>query len=225
MFKEWWRMTPSITQLRLTPAFELKAAAHGEGIIEGLASPFGGPPDAYGDVIAPGAFSASLKSYRDIGAAPAFLWGHDQQRPIGLITNLDEKSDGLHIRAKLNLGTAQGREALTHVEGGSATGLSIGYQVPKGGAEDRDGQRLLKTIELHEISLVAVPAARSARIRQVKNLASQGELERLLKEAGLARRAAEKLAAGGWPALNETSETEDLAHLLKSAVAEIKEGL
>lgn len=218
-------MTPSTTQIRLTPAFELKAATHGEGIIEGLASPFGGPPDAYGDVIAPGAFSASLKSYRDIGTAPAFLWGHDQQRPIGLLTELSEKSNGLHIQAKLNLGTPQGREALSHVEGGSATGLSIGYQVPPGGAENRDGQRLLKKIELHEISLVAVPAARSARIRQVKNLASQGEFERLLKEAGLARRAAEKLAAGGWPALNENSETEEVADLLKAAAAELREGI
>lgn len=217
-------MTPSISQLRLTPAFELKAAARGEGIIEGLASPFGGPPDAYGDVIAQGAFSESLKSYRDIGAAPAFLWGHDQRAPIGSLTDLEERADGLHIRAALNLGTSQGREAMAHVEGGSATGLSIGYQVPKGGAEDRDGQRLLKKIDLHEISLVAVPAARSARIREVKNLSSQGELERLLKEAGLARRAAEKLAAGGWPALNQTSETEDIAHLLKSAAAEIKQG-
>ncbi len=47
--------------LRYSPAFECKFDDLGkEGTFSGLASPFGGQADAYGDVIEKGAFAKSL---------------------------------------------------------------------------------------------------------------------------------------------------------------------
>ena len=56
-------------------------------------------------------------------------------------------------------------------------------------------------MELVEVSLVAFPANRRARIREVKQLGSRAGLRDLLLDAGLPRGAAEKAATGGWPAL------------------------
>ena len=208
---------------RLTLPVSIKAEAQETGEIEGLASPFGGLPDAYGDIIVPGAFSRSLMEHSEAGTRPAALWCHDQKRPIGTWINISEETDGLHVIGKLNLDTTEGRDALAHVRGGSATGLSIGYLVPEGGAERRqDGGRNLVDVDLVEISLPPVPAARSAQARQVK---SQEDLRDLLRAAGLANRASEKLARGGWPALvgeDETENENEIAELLREAAAQLR---
>ncbi|MBZ0123837.1 MAG: HK97 family phage prohead protease [Roseovarius sp.] len=213
-------------EIRLSVPFEVKASASEAGNIEGLASPFGGSPDAYGDVIAPGAFSETLAQHRASNTRPAFLWAHDISRPVGTWTDLSEESDGLHVAGRFNLDTEAGRDAFAHVRGGSATGLSIGYRVPPGGAvKNPDGGRTLAKLELLEVSLVAVPAAPAAQLRQVKSIA---DLESLLRGAGLARGAAKKLARGGWPALvdpDETDEIEDeaeIAAMIRDAAEKLK---
>lgn len=196
------------TALRLSPAFPMECKATAQGVVEGLASPFGGEPDSYGDIIAPGAFSRSLSRHRAERTAPAMLWSHATDRPVGAWDTMEEREDGLHVRGRLALNTEAGREAFEHLRAGSTTGLSIGFSVADGGAE-RDGwSRVLSDLELHEISLVTLPAARRARVTSVKEIKSRADLRDLLRESGLPRGAAEKLASGGWPALNGDSITE-----------------
>ena len=65
------------------PPVEVKLAGDGTGTLSGYASRFGGRPDAYGDVIAPGAFSASLAQHAAAGTRPLMFWSHDPSRPIG----------------------------------------------------------------------------------------------------------------------------------------------
>lgn len=194
-----------MTALRLSPAFSMEAKATAEGVLEGLASPFGGDPDAYGDIIQPGAYSRSLDRHKREKSAPVMLWAHDQSRPVGRWEVLQERADGLHVRGRLNLGTSAGREAFEHLRSGDLNGLSIGFTVADGGAKrGAGGVRELTDIELHEISLVAIPAARSARVSSVKalELKSRAELRDLLREAGLPKAAADKISRGGYPALS-----------------------
>lgn len=216
-------MFPSIkldmTELRLSPAFAFEAKATAEGIVEGLGAVFGGDPDSYGDVIEPGAFSATLSQHRAEGTSPAMLWSHDPSRPVGRWETLAETTEGLAVRGRLNLKTDAGRQAYEHLLAGDLSGLSIGYQVPDGGADTGRHARRLTRVNLLEVSLVAIPANRRSRIRQVKHLSSRAELRDLLRENGLPRAAADRLASGGWPALagNTPDETE-----IRRIAAEVK---
>lgn len=156
-----------LTGLRLSPAFDLEAKATAEGMVEGLGAVFGGEPDSYGDTIAPGAFSASLARHSAEGTVPIMLWSHDVSRPVGRWERLAETQEGLAVRGRLNMRTEAGREAYEHLRAGDLSGLSIGFYVAKGGAEREGSTRVLKTLDLQEVSLVSLPANRRARVRQV----------------------------------------------------------
>lgn len=208
-----------------SPSFRFEAKASAQGRLAGLASPFGGEPDAYGDVIAPGAFAASLATHKARKTAPAMLWAHDMARPVGAWDVLEERADGLHVEGQLTLSTTDGAEAFEHLRAGAVTGLSIGFMVASGGADYSKTGRILRAVNLAEISLVTIPAASAARVTSVKGaplmLQSAADLHDLLREAGLAKGAADKIVKGGWPALTakspETDTLHRLADLLKAA--------
>jgi HK97 family phage prohead protease len=212
-------MTPDhkldATDLRLSPAFAFEAKTAGAtGEIVGLASPFDAPPDAYGDAVAPGAFAQTLAEHAARGTAPVMLWSHDAARPIGRWRSLKETAAGLEVAGQLNLRTEAGREAFEHVRAGDVRGLSIGFRTTRAEPIPGGGRRLT-AVTLLEISLVSLPAAPEARVREVKQLASLAELRDLLRDAGLARAAADRIARGGWPALAELDpETEARGALL-----------
>lgn len=151
---------------------ETKFQTADAGLLSGYASVFGGKPDSYGDVIAPGAYAASLKEHREAGTVPLMLWQHDPNNPIGRWFDIKEDETGLHVTGQLVLDTVKGREAHALLKARALNGLSIGYRVidferlPGGG-------RLLKQIELIEISLVSIPAASSARITSVKSASAE----------------------------------------------------
>jgi HK97 family phage major capsid protein/HK97 family phage prohead protease len=146
---------------------EIKLASDLEGLIEGYASPFGGDPDSYGDIIAKGAFSKSLADHKAAGTSPLMLWHHNQAEPIGVWLDVHEDAFGLAVKGRLILDTQRGREAYALLKAGALNGLSIGYRVVE--FERRPGGgRILKVIDLIEISPVSVPAATRARITGVK---------------------------------------------------------
>ncbi len=151
---------------------ETKFQTISAGLLSGYASVFGGKPDSHGDIIAPGAYAASLKAHREAGTAPLMLWQHDPHQPLGRWLDLKEDETGLQVTGQLVLDTVKGREAHALLKAGALNGLSIGYRVidferlPGGG-------RLLKEIELIEISLVSIPAASAARITSVKSASAE----------------------------------------------------
>ncbi|MCF4166481.1 HK97 family phage prohead protease [Zavarzinia compransoris] len=151
-------------------AWRVKAIAP-DGAFAGYASVFG-RTDSEGDRVVPGAFRASLARWRDAGRLPPFLWQHDMAQPIGRFDRVIEDETGLRVEGRLALETARGREALSLLRLGALDGLSIGYSTV-GAAIAADGARLLQAIELHEISLVTLPANDAARVSWVK--AAPGE--------------------------------------------------
>ena len=202
--------------LRTTPLAGVEVKATSEGVIEGLASTWGGDPDAYGDVILRGAFAASLRKHQSAGTLPVMLWSHKMEQPIGRWSELRESGEGLQVKGKLNLRTDAGREAFEHVKAGDAGGLSIGFTLPEGGRKYvGDGIFEISEADLHEVSVVTIPANRNARINGVKSLTSKTEAIDMLRDCGLSRKAAQRFAAGGWSALNGDDEAE--AHVKKLA--------
>ncbi|MBU1313977.1 MAG: HK97 family phage prohead protease [Alphaproteobacteria bacterium] len=199
--------------------------AEGDGIVVGYASTFGGEPDSHGDIIAPGAFASSLAQHKSSGTLPAMLWAHKGDQPIGKWTSMREDGHGLLAEGSLNLRTSAGRDAWEHLKAGDADGLSIGYRLPSGSEEyQRDGSTLLKEIHLVEVSVVVIPSNRSARVSALKSINSKSDLVDLLREAGLARSAAQRVAAGGYPALagGDHQKAIDLAADIDAAIAAIR---
>src|SRR5262245_6305615 len=142
--------------------FELKEMVAVEGggwEIAGYASTFGGEPDSYGDVVAAGAFVASLAA-----RATKFLFEH--REPIGRQLELREDAHGLFGRWTI-VDTTAGTDAYKLAKAGVLDSLSIGYQTEE--AEYReDGVRVLKQVALFEVSAVALPANTNAVITDVK---------------------------------------------------------
>lgn len=196
------------------PLFETRATA--EGVVEGYGATFNGV-DSYGDTIQPGAFSEAIK-----GALPLMLWQHQQAAPIGRWTELREDSRGLFVRGQLNMQTTAGREAYAHLREQDISGLSIGYRIPPGGVESRGDVRLLKSIDLREISIVSMPADDRARVTAVKAQRPETlrELQHALQGLGYSRRQAAALLEKGFSGLDqiedETNEIQALADRLRA---------
>ena len=145
-----------------------------------------GNTDAYGDVIAPGAFAASLAAHKAAGTNPLMLLNHDAgSLPIGVWTTLSEDGTGLRIEGKL-LDTQAGRDTYTALKAGAIDGLSIGYrpiEFQLRSAPD-DPRRTLKAVDLLEVSVVTFPANLSARVSAVKSLDMTADHELALIEHG-----------------------------------------
>jgi HK97 family phage prohead protease len=144
---------------------EIKASDD-DGRFEGLASPYGGKPDSYGDIVEKTAYDDTLKVHRDRGTMPVMLWAHDQAQPIGVWEKFESRDDGLYGTGRLIKGVRQADEAHLLMKHGAVRGLSIGYRVVESVPDGKNTR--LKKIDLHEVSIVAIPAAPLARIVNVK---------------------------------------------------------
>jgi len=174
---------------RGVPMLSIKALSE-TGEIEGYGSTFGGEPDAYGDVIAAGAFTESLAGHKAAGTMPKMLWQHDRHEPVGKWLEAAEDDRGLLLKGKLNLNVEKGRRAYEHLKAGDIEGLSIGYRVKVYSVdEDTDVWTLLK-IDLREVSVVTEGANASATVHGIK-------------AARAAHEAIEKLKAGDLPSMRE----------------------
>jgi len=210
---------------------EFKASAvDSSGFFAGHAATFN-TPDMSGDIILPSAFDATLAQAKARGQLPALLWSHDSRSPIGRLTTLREDRIGLYAEAQLTLEAQAAKEAYALVKDGAVSGLSIGYNLPENGAEYRGSNRLLKQIDLLEVSLVSIPMHPDSRVTSVKSLMDCGderELKNLLRERDHLSRSRASAAAGTlWPILQgrddtDSENTEQLAEQLKSFYETLK---
>jgi len=145
----------------MTDRIEIKAAlsVSEAGEITGLAWPFG-TADRVGDVIEKGAFTAP--------ASLPMLFAHDQAQVIGVWDDIAETPEGLTVKGRLLIdGVERAREVRAMVQAGAVSGLSIGF-VTKA-AKPRQRGRTITALDLHEISIVAVPAHPGAQITSLKS--------------------------------------------------------
>jgi hypothetical protein len=158
---------------------EVKASGDGWEVA-GYASTFGGDPDSYQDVVAKGAFLDSLAKRPNV----RLLWQHDMGEPIGKPIDLHEDDKGLFGRWSL-VPTDTGKKAHELLKAGLVDSLSIGFFDKASDYRD-DGVRVLKEVELVEVSMVTIPANTNALITSFKNVPTKTLLERatgVLREA------------------------------------------
>jgi len=176
-----------------------------EGLLEGYAAIFGGSPDLYGDVIAPGAFAETLAAHRRSGTMPLLLWGHDSsQPPIGNWLEMAEDGKGLWVKGSLDLDDPMGQRVHRGLKRKAMKGLSIGYETKEAETDPkRPGVRILKAVDLWEVSPVNFPAQVRAAVDNVKSFTSAGalpslpEFEDFLREAGFSKSEACAIAGKG----------------------------
>ncbi|MBZ0124540.1 MAG: HK97 family phage prohead protease [Roseovarius sp.] len=130
--------------------------------IEGYASLFG-DRDRGGDIVEKGAYARSLERLAAEGRQVKLLWQHDPAQPIGVWDEVREDDRGLFVRGRLLETVARAREAAALIAAGAIDGLSIGYRTVRA-VKNGEGRRLLRELELWEVSLVTFPMLPSARV-------------------------------------------------------------
>lgn len=162
----------------LTTQLEIKRLDDRE--FEGHGSVFGNV-DLGGDIVLPGAFKRSLKQYQDKGDLPLMFWMHDPTRVAGKWTEMNEDENGLRVKGVL-ADTPLGNEIRTLLQMDAVKGLSIGYRTLDDDY-DKDGNRLLKELELWEVSVVSLPMNPLAQVAHAKSqLSAKGEYVPTVRE-------------------------------------------
>ena len=165
------------------------------GLFEGYGSVFGNK-DLGNDVIEKGAFAKSIKRRTNKGVK--LLYQHKSDMPIGVFDEIKEDDHGLVVKGRLALKTQAGAEAYELLKMGALDGLSIGFRVnPSEVSYDkRNNKRIIKEVDLMEVSLVTFPMNPQATVRSVKGEQySIREWEKGLRDAFNLSRSESKVAA------------------------------
>lgn len=155
-----------------TCAVDIKASDN--GAIEGYFSTWTREPDAYGDVVAKGAFVNSFKRINESGGTVPFLWNHDADNLdsyIGTAGDLQEDEHGAFFRATFDA-TETAQRARELAMDGRLAKFSFAYDVLDQGTVTLDDGREaneLRELELYEVSLVMYPANRDTSVTDVKS--------------------------------------------------------
>jgi len=209
-------------QTKHSPAL-IKAMPDSDGTFEGYASVFG-VVDQGMDMVAPGAFRASLNTGRKV----KMLWQHDTSKVIGVYESIAEDDYGLKVKGRLLADVKQGAEALILLRAGAIDSMSIGYRVREAEPEADGRVRRLTAIDLMEISLVTFPMLPDALVTAVKEIETERQFERFLRDAGYSKTQATAITSLGFKGYlsrrdaavddgkAEDAARADLANLLQS---------
>lgn len=174
------------------------------GEIEGIAWPFGSP-DRVGDEITKAAFAGA-------SCPIPMLDTHDQGKAIGVWDSISITDKGLNVKGHLLIDDiSRAREVRALIQAKALTGLSIGF-ITKKATPRKGGGRVITELSLEEISIVAIPAHKDARITSAKSLDQQKEIITMPTEdeKKLETEAAKKADANTETKANESMETKSL---------------
>lgn len=170
-----------IGQVKAGPEDGLK-----EGEIIAYPSTFTRKPDAYGDVVAKGAFLDDIKAWKDSGNVLPGLYGHRMDDPDYFIAGtLDEGEDehGWWVHGEFDLENPKAKQVYRLVKGRRVNQLSFAYDViDEGGVELEDGQKAneLRKLKRYEWSIVPVGANQDTSVVAVKAFADSIKAGRTL---------------------------------------------
>ena len=132
--------------------------------IHGYASVFNNI-DCHNDIIIKGAFQNAITQHKTHQCIK-LLWQHDVTKPIGIVSSITEDTYGLIVEGNINKETQQGKEAISLVQQGAISGLSVGFTI-KQSTHNSEGYREIVEADLWEVSIVTFPANNEAHINYV----------------------------------------------------------
>lgn len=186
---------------RLQCGFEAKFADNSaDGTFSGYGAVFSNL-DSYGDVIQPGAFKETLKTWKKSGRHPPMLLQHamgmttEDSLPVGVWTSMEEDDVGLKVEGRLiAMDTDRAKYIYEGLKTRALDGLSIGYVAKEFvvGTKPKEPRRSLKSVELMECSVVVFPANDKSRVKGVKSArdfdnTDWRDVEAALRDEGLSR--------------------------------------
>ena len=178
-------------------SFELKALGD-QGEFEGYALTYGNKDDG-GDICVKGCMTNSLRK------RPAnkvkMLWQHDPMHVIGKWSELVDDEKGLLAKGQLFMDVQKAREVFAILKGGGIDGLSIGYRAEDHEYDKATDARLLKQIDVREISVVTFAMNSEATITMVKSasdIKTKRQFEEFLRDHGFSAGAAKGIASKGF---------------------------
>lgn len=191
--------------------------------------------DRGGDLIETGAFAKSLSQMTAGGfGLPSMYYNHDRKAgTVGVWTHMAEDSTGLAVAGKLiGRDTDFGKMNEARLREGAMKGLSIGYRVAPYGSRKGSGAtgapaRILKQLDLVEVSVVDDPMNPLARINFIKSVGATAspadeiktirEFEDFLRDAGgFSRQAAKAIAAGGFKAKPDPRDEDGIGDQIRA---------
>lgn len=180
--------------------------------LEGLASTFGNI-DRAGDIIEKGAFKKTIKLMKSGERVVRLLNQHRMDQPIGIVDSLKETDEGLLMIARMPRENSMVKDMVPLLKMKALNDFSIGFNITE--SENLDnGNRIIKEVDLWEVSVVTIPANEKAKITSVKkeenpmannnvekddkvvdaikaeSIVSKKEYEQMLKDTGLFTRKA-----------------------------------
>jgi HK97 family phage prohead protease len=178
---------------------ELKALKK-TGHFEGYASVYGNVDRGY-DVVEAGAFDKSLAEIKRGDRKPKMLFMHDVREIVGKWDHFEDEAKGLYVKGHLNMNVQRGAEIYHLLKDDSLEGLSIGYKTINASWETRDEEevRLIHEAELWEVSHVTFPMNALSTVTDVKQLGGVGDVESILRDAGVPNNFAKLVARYGLP--------------------------
>lgn len=209
---------------RLCFDLELKAL-DAEGSFEGYASTFGNR-DEGGDIVEAGAFTKSIKQRGPRGVK--MLLDHDPRQRIGAWSSITEDEKGLFVKGQLFMEKQVGKDTHVDLKGGALDKMSIGYRTLKSGEDGRRRARLLKEVDLLEISLVTFAMNEDAAVTRVKaaeSVKTIREFEDFLRDVGgFSHARAKAIAATGFKSHSDPRDEDggELAEIIRRNINVMK---
>lgn len=154
----------------LYKSFELKQ--DGAGSISGYFSTYDREPDSYGDVMAPGCFTETIKARKKSGHPFPLCWNHDLNMIIGSVDpdDIRDTDKGPLMKAYF-FDSPLAQEKREVVKSGVVWQFSFAYDVLDAGpVELEDGRKAneLRKVDLFEVSIVPIPANQNAVMTEIK---------------------------------------------------------
>ena len=169
--EKWYRSQKGKTMEHKFKEFALqKSAGQDAGTISGYFSTYDRIPDSYGDIIAPGAFTDTIKAREESGHPFPLCWNHDLNQIIGKVDTIEDTEKGPLMTASF-FDTPLAQEKREIVKSGVVYQFSFAYDVLEAEPVELESgvkaNELLK-LDLYEVSIVPIPANQNAVMTEVK---------------------------------------------------------
>ena len=156
--------------------------------------------DFANDNVVDGAYMKSIEEHKAKGTMPLMLFMHDPYAlPVGTWLDMKEDKHGLFMRGKL-ANTTMGKDIAELFKTKALNSFSIGYSINE---EEWNGEKRannLKSINLHEVSVVTFACNTESTLVAMKSKLKDGELptrkelKKYLQGTGLSAKEAQNIA-------------------------------
>lgn len=147
--------------------------AEDAGKISGFFSTYDEEPDSYGDIVAPGAFTDTIKARAETGHPFPLCFNHNMDAVIGTVDSIEDTEKGPLITASF-FSTPKAQEVREMVKSGAVFQFSFAYDVreaqePTEEQKAKGIMQVLTKVDLFEVSIVVVPANQNAVVTDIKS--------------------------------------------------------